>query len=89
MASSDEKGIGMAIKTKKYKSGQKKVNKKKATQLHGPLNRAARAINRAEIDDLSPGVQGLTDPIPRSLRLQKKKNETINTVRGRRQSAAR
>jgi hypothetical protein len=79
----------MAIKTKKYKSGEKNVVKKKAVQLEGRLNRAARDVNRAEIDNLSPGIQGLTDPLPRSYRQQKKKAQIITEQRRRRQSGTR
>jgi hypothetical protein len=79
----------MAIKTKKYKSGEKNVVKKKAVQLEGRMNRAARDINRAEVDSLSPGIQGLTDPLPRSYRLQKKKAQIITEQRRRRQSGVR
>jgi hypothetical protein len=79
----------MAIKTKKYKSGEKNVVKKKAVQLEGRLNRAARDINRAEADNLSAGIQGLTDQLPRSYRQQKRKAQVITEQRRRRQSGTR
>lgn len=79
----------MAIKTKKYKSGEKNVVKKKAVQLEGRKNRAARDINRAEVDQLTPGIQGLTDPLPRSYRQQKEKAKIITEQRRRRQSGVR
>jgi hypothetical protein len=75
----------MAIKTKKYKSTEKKVNKAKITQLGGRLNRAARSISRAEADDLTPGVSALRDPFNRGgLKASKKKQERIIEIRRRR-----
>lgn len=76
----------MAIKTKKYKSGEKKVNKKKVTQLGGRLNRAARSINRGEADMITAGVH---EAVPRSQRIQKEKVQKITEQRRRRRAGLR
>jgi hypothetical protein len=75
----------MAIKAKKYKSTEKKVNKAKVTQLGGRLNRAARSISRAEAIDLTPGVDAIRDPSKRgSSNASKKRQERLIEIRRRR-----
>jgi hypothetical protein len=75
----------MAIKTKKYKSTEKKVNKAKVTQLGGRLNRAARSISRAEAVELTPGADAIRDPFNRAaLKASKKTQERLIEIRRRR-----
>jgi hypothetical protein len=75
----------MPIRARMSTSGEKKVFKKKRSNISGSLNRAARAISTAEAGDLTPGVViDLNRKTTRSNRSKNRKQEAIIGNRRRR-----
>ena len=73
----------MPISTRPAKSGQKKVFKKKRSNMSGALNVRARAVSRADAVDLTPGV--VTERFDHSaIRTSRKKQQAIVENRRRR-----
>jgi hypothetical protein len=74
-------GVIMPISTRPTKSGEKKVFKKKRSNMSGRLNVSARSVARAESDDLVPGMK--VDRLP-ATRQSKTKQRAISENRRRR-----
>ena len=71
----------MPISTRPTNSGEKKVFKKKRSNMSGRLNVSARSVARADSADLVPGMK--VDRLP-PRRGAKKKQQVINENRRRR-----
>ncbi|MDB6063853.1 MAG: hypothetical protein JWR26_61 [Pedosphaera sp.] len=53
----------MPIKTRMKKSGRKRVFDQNAEGIRGQLNQTARAINGGYHPEITPGPDGLRDPV--------------------------